>query len=394
MAVQQVTPVTCPNCRVNFAAPIENIINGQDFEMKEAFLQGQFNIIRCPQCGFVGAPGVPILYYDLEKELALVHVPNELNLMGQTREKIVGDLTNRLFNSLPQEQRKFYLLNPTSFLTLESLIKAILQADGITEEMLQAQEERMHLLEELLKSPDEKTLKAKVQANDAKLDRQFFEILTAYMQTAQLMGDQEQAQSILSLRALISRWSSNGKQIVAEIDQELGIIVLKNQEEMLERLQNAANDQEFEALVAAGFAMLDYGFFQNLTNKIDQLAGSGDKNSAQALRQIRTKILDVKNKLEEANRVELEKASQVLQKIIEAKEPVATIEKSLDQINDAFFFILQANIEEAQRQKRDTVAKNLQAIGAIAVQKLQQQHQPQPPVEQAPSPPKIQIATR
>lgn len=361
--------------------------------MKEAFLQGQLNLIQCPQCGFTGAASVPLLYYDLEKELAFVHVPDQLNLLGSTQEKIIGDLTNKLFNSLPKEQQKFYLLNPKSFLTLENLLKAVLEADGITEEMLQAQEERMKLLEEFFKAPDEKALKEKVRANDDKLDRQFFEILTAYMQSAQMMGDQSQAESFFTLRMLISRWSSKGKEIVAEIDKELGIVVLKNQEEMLERLQAAATPREFEELVAAGFGLLDYSFFQTLTGKIDKLAASGDQKTAQLLRELRAKVLETKEKLEAANRAELEKAGKLLQEIIESKQPVTTIEKKLDQINDAFFFLLQANIEEAQRQGREDVAKNLQTLGAIAAQKLREKFQgqggPQPQAA-----PQIQIATR
>jgi hypothetical protein len=390
MPVQQVSPVTCPNCRTQFTAPIENIIDGQDLGMKGAFLQGQLNLIQCPQCGFTGAAGVPVLYYDLEKELAFVHVPDQLTLMADTQEKIVGDLTNKLFNNLPQEQRKFYLLNPKSFLTLDSMVKAIYEADGITEEMLQAQEARMTLLEDLLQSPDEKTLKEKVRANDDKLDREFFELLTAYMQAAEMMGDQTQSQTFLTLRTLISRWSSTGKEYVAEIDQELGIIVLKNQEEMLERLQNAASEEEFQALVTAGFPMLDYGFFQNLTAKIDQ----ADAVTGKSLRELRAKILAAKEKLEAQNQVELENANKVLETIIKSSNPVSAIEKNLDKINEAFFFILQAHIDEAQRQGREQVVQNLQTLGNIAAQmlreKLDQQQPEQPPQET----PKIHIASR
>lgn len=361
--------------------------------MKGAFLQGQLNLIQCPQCGFTGPANVPVLYYDTEKELAFVHVPDQLNLMSETQQKLIGDLTNKLFKSLPEEQRKFYLLNPKNFLTLDSMIKAILEADGITEEMLQSQEARINLLEELLKSPDEKTLKEKVRANDDQLDRQFFEILTTYMQTAQMMGDQTQAQTFFSLRTLISRWSSKGKQFVAEIDEELGILVLENQEELLEKLQNAENEEEFQALVAAGFGMLDYGFFQNLTSKIDKAASRSDTKTAESLRAVRSRVLDVKEKIDAENRVELEKAGKLLQAIIESKDPVSVIDKKLDQINDAFFFVLQANIEEAQRQGHENVAKNLQAIGNIVAQKVRDKIQR----EAAPSPqekPQIHIATR
>ncbi|MEW5957878.1 MAG: CpXC domain-containing protein, partial [Chloroflexota bacterium] len=112
MATQQVVPVSCPNCRFQFTAPVQSIINGQDPAQKAALLQGAVNIAQCPQCGFTDILSTPLLYYDLEKELAFVLAPNNLQLSGVGQEKIIGSLTNALMNSLPAEQRKFYLLNP------------------------------------------------------------------------------------------------------------------------------------------------------------------------------------------------------------------------------------------------------------------------------------------
>jgi hypothetical protein len=114
--------------------------------MKAAFLQGQINLAQCPQCGTTFAANVPLLYYDLEKELSLVLVPPDLNVIGSDQEKLIGDLTNSLVNSLPTEERKFYLFNPKQFLSLESMVKTILEADGISEEVLEAQAARAKLI--------------------------------------------------------------------------------------------------------------------------------------------------------------------------------------------------------------------------------------------------------
>lgn len=396
MSVQQVMPVNCPNCRARFTAPIENIIDGQDMGLKTAFLQGYLNVIRCPQCGFSGMANVPVLYYDLEKELALVHVPTDLNMMGDTQEKIIGELTNKLFNSLPAEQKKFYLLNPTTFLTLENLMKAILEADGITEEVLQAQEARMRLIEEFLNSPNETTLKEKVKEHDTELDREFFETLTAYMQTAQMSGDQQRAQTFLSLRTLISRWSTNGKKIVADIDKELGAVILQSKEELLTKLQNAQSDEEFEALIAAGHGFLDYGFFQQLTTKIDQAASNGSRADADSLRNLRTKILDVKDRQEAQNKQMLEKAGKLLETIFKSRQPEKVIDENLDDMNEAFFFLLQANIEEARRHGHNDAAQALEMIGAMAIAKLQEKYG-EPSEAATPEPeskPTIEIASR
>ena len=87
MATQQVAPVTCPSCNFRFSAPVDSIIDGQDPAQKAALLQGQVNLVQCPQCGFTTMLQTPVLYYDLDKELALVFAPNELQLAGSDQER-------------------------------------------------------------------------------------------------------------------------------------------------------------------------------------------------------------------------------------------------------------------------------------------------------------------
>lgn len=392
MTVQQVAPVVCSTCNTQFTAPIQNIIDGQDLAMKTAFLQGRVNLVQCPQCGSGVRPTVPILYYDLEKELAFVFGPTTLNVSGSDQEKIVGQLTNALVNKLPPEQRKFYLLNPKRFLTLDSMIKAILEADGITEEVMAAQTARVKLLEEFLQTSDEAALKKKAELHDAELDYEFFEMLTLYMQTAQLSGDQARSQTFLALRTILAQLSRNGKKHVADIDAKLGIVVLESQEELLEKLANANNDQELEALVAAGYGMLDYGFFQKLTAKIDQATRNGDSKVAAALKNLRSTILELKANHEEQSRQAIEKATKLLQEILQADRPDKIMEDKIDQIDQSFFFVLGQNINEARRQGHNEPAQALEMIGNMAMAKLQERYAPQPQAEQAKTEPQILIS--
>jgi hypothetical protein len=382
MATQQVVPVTCPNCKIQFHTPIENIIDGQNPALKNALLQGRLNMTQCPQCGLTSPLGVPILYYDLEKELAFVLVPNGLQMAAAEQDKMIGDLTNRLVNNLPPEQRKFYLFNPKQFLTLESMVKAILEADGITEEVLEAQATKVKLIEEFLKVGDEATLKQKVKEHDQELDRQFFEILTASIQAAQMEGNQAGVQALFVLRELLAEWSTQGKQAVAEIDAELGLVYLKGQEDLLERLRNAENEEEFEALIAVGYPLLDYGFFQKLTAQIDEAIKAGDTQKEKFLVDLRTKILDTKARQEEKSRASLQKAAELLREILQSGDPPKVLEQKLDQIDDAFFAVLSANIQEARRQKQDQVAQTMELIGNMALGMLQERMKAKPQTSQ------------
>lgn len=393
MPTQQVVPAQCPNCGAKFNAPVENIINGQNPAMKAAFLQGRLNIVQCPQCGASISPAIPILYYDLQKELAFVLMPPQLNLVGPAQEKMIGNLTNQLINSLPTEQRKFYLFNPKQFLSIESMAKAILEADGITEEMLEAQTQKAKLIEEFLKTPDDEALKKLVETNDDKLDVEFFEILTAYMQAAQMSGDQARFQAFFALRTVLAEMSSKGREIVAQIDKELGLVVIKSQEELLERLENAENQDERESLVAAGQPLLDYTFFQKLTNKIDAATKKGNTQVAQKLKALRSEILDLKAKYEQEAQAALEKASGLLKKVLQSNAPDKVLADNLEEIDDAFFYLLRANIEEARRQKQEQPAQALEMIGNMAMVMLHEKYAPQEEQSEQPRQPQPQILT-
>ncbi|MBE7550125.1 MAG: hypothetical protein HS126_03495 [Anaerolineales bacterium] len=372
MATQQIVPIVCANCRTQFNAPVVPIIDGQNPALKSAFLQGRLSAVPCPQCSFVNTLTIPMLYYDLEKELALVLAPNSLHLAGPDQEKMIGSLTNSLVNSLPSEQRKFYLLNPKVFLTFDSIIKAVLEADGITEEVLEAQKAKVKLLEEFLQVRDESALQEKVKEHDAELDREFFEILTASMQAAQMEGNRAGAQALYALRSVLAELSSQGQQAVAEIDSSLGLVHITSREDLLEKLQNAQSNEEFEAFTAAGHPLLDYTFFQQLTTKIDETAKAGDAKQAETLKNLRTKILDTKARQEEASRAALQKSVALLREVLQSRDPQKILAQKLDQIDESFFAVLSANIEEARRQNQNEAAQAMEMIGNMAMAMLQE----------------------
>ncbi|HEX9923999.1 MAG TPA: CpXC domain-containing protein [Anaerolineae bacterium] len=394
MAVtRQVTPATCPNCGAQFTAPVENIIDGQDLALKSALLRGQLNVVQCPQCGFTHALSVPVLYYDLEKEVAFVLVQGGLQITNAEQEKMIGDLTNKLVNSLPAEERKFYLLNPKQFLTLDSMVKAVLEADGITPEEIEAQQAKVKLLEEFLQVTDETALKKKVKEQEAELDRQFFEILTASIQEAQMVGNTTAVQTLLGLRTLIGRWSRPARTIINEIDAELGAMFIASQDELLKKLEEAEDDQTFEALIAAGYSLFDYGFFQKLTAQLDE-AAANDTKRADQLRKLRTKILDAKDRHEEKLRAGMKKSADLLKKIFQSGQPDRVLAKNIDDIDETFFMILSANIEEAQRQKQTEAAQAMSVIGNMALQMLRERQAQEEGGAPTPVTPNIEIASR
>jgi hypothetical protein len=375
MATRQIAPAVCPVCGTRFTAPIESIIDvNRDPRLKSRFLQGQLNVVQCPQCGTRAPMMAPILYHDPEHELALVLMPNELNLAHTEQQKIIGDLTNALMNRLQPEQRKAYLLTPKTFFSMDSLAKAVLEAEGITPEMLERQKLKAQLINEFLQAEDEESLKKLVKEHDAELDYEFFQILTASAQAAQADGQAQIAQALLGLRSLLAEMSSKGRAAVAEVDASMGLGETITREELLSRLESTQADEEFEELVAAGRPLLDYAFFQNLTSQIEATA---DADRAAQLKSLRTRILNTTAKQDDEARARMQHAANLLKTILEADDPQAAVREHLDQVDDAFFLVLSANIQRAQQENRTDVAQALQQVADMIVGLMEDQLPPE-----------------
>jgi hypothetical protein len=375
MATRQVTPIQCPVCGAQFSAPIESIIDvGRNPQLKAQFLQGNINVAQCPQCGTQAPMTAPLLYHDPTKELALVLMPNELNLRHDDQQKIIGSLTNTLINSLPAEQRKAYLLTPKTYFTMQSLVNAVLEAEGITPEMLERQQDKARLINEFLQAKDEESLRNLVKEHDAELDYEFFQILTASAQAAQADGQSEMAQALLGLRTLLAEFSSQGQSAVAEVDAALGLGETITREELLNRLKDAESDEEFDALVAVGRPLLDYAFFQNLTGQIE---AASDAESESQLKALRTKILDSTAKQDEEAQARMQKASELFKTILQADDPQAVAREHLDEIDDAFFIVLSANIQHAEAENHEEAAKALQQLANMIIGLLEERLPPE-----------------
>ena len=153
MARPAPTTINCPVCGQPFNAIVEQIIDvGHDPTSKERLLSGRVNVITCPHCGYQGMVGSPMVYHDPEKSLAIIHVPMELGLEQTEREKIIGDMTNAVMRALPEDAPKGYLLQPQIALTMQGLIDQVLEADGITREVIDEQLRKVELIDELGKT--------------------------------------------------------------------------------------------------------------------------------------------------------------------------------------------------------------------------------------------------
>ncbi|MEJ5223834.1 MAG: CpXC domain-containing protein, partial [Anaerolineales bacterium] len=192
-----------------------------DPSAKQRLLGGQVNRARCPYCGYQGNLSTPIVYHDNEKELLLTHFPSELGLPVNEQEKLIGPLITQVMNKLPPEKRKAYLLRPQTFLTYQSLIERVLEADGISKDMLDAQQKRVNVIQSLMQvtSPDVRS--EIIKQNQDIIDETFFALFGRIFESAIQSGQQAAAQALNSLQAQLLAESEYGKKVqgqVAEIE--------------------------------------------------------------------------------------------------------------------------------------------------------------------------------
>lgn len=314
MSMQQSITILCPKCGTESDVVIQDIVNGQDLVAKTAFLEERLNEALCVRCHTNITPTVPILYYDLEKETAFVLAPPESSLAAATQDETIQALTNVLINDLPAGQRKPYLFTPTRFDSFERMVDAILEAEGITAEVRQRQAEKAQLIEIFLTSPDEATFQHNIEQYDAELDYDFFELFTGYIQSAQMTGDESKAQMLFALREHLAKSSSQGQLAVAQLDAQMSAEVAKRQEQLLEQLREARNNEQRERLIADNYELLDLTFFEQVAAKIDQAAHAGDSVTANSLKALRSNILFLKTEYEKKTKAALEKGEELLNK--------------------------------------------------------------------------------
>jgi hypothetical protein len=375
MTTRQVVPALCPHCGSRFMASLDNILDvGSDPSAKVRLLQGQVNVTQCPQCGQQAAMKAPLFYHDPEKQLAMAYVPNELGLHNNDQQKIIGDMSNALLNTLPAEQRKGYLLTPQIFINLQRMLEEILKSDGITPEMLAKQKSQAQLLDKLIRATNEEMLRTLVEENEADLDYDFFRLMTASARAAYAEGQVEATQAMLALRNLIAEMAPNGSDIISQVNAELGFGETLTREKLLDMLLTTDSEEEFESLIAAGRSLLDYPFFQDLTKRIED---AGESEEGTQLKDLRTRILDTSARQDEEARQTIEKSANLLKLLLQAKDPREVAKQHLDEIDDAFFSVLTANIQQARSQKQEDVAKRLEQLGAMVLQVVEENMPPE-----------------
>jgi len=347
-------------------------------------LQGRLNTGVCPQCGTGGVLGLPFTYHDPQKELLFCLLPQELRLSEAERQRAIGQMSNAIINALPSEQRKGYLLRPRVFLTFQTLVEAILEADGITKEMLRAQQEQARLLSQMVQTADDPLRLASLIGEQAgKISRDFFALLSAQIDGAEQQNQAEATEKLTRLRDILLERTTVGKQIAEEqqsITKALeGIDKALSRESLLDRVIGAMGDHEdqiLQVLVALARPLFDYRFFQLLTERIDQASTEESHESVDALKTLRTKILESVQRLDADVREQVQEKTRILSEIIRSPDREAAIQERLEEIDETFMSVLETHIAQSENQDQHEAAEAFRAIRGTILKIFQESAPP------------------
>lgn len=366
------TQIRCASCGQPFGVAVRTIVDAQrDPQGKALLMAGHLNVFSCPHCGFENRVVTPLLYHDAAKSLLIAFIPMEISLQtGKSEEKIIGDMLNELTRSLPKEEFRAYMFNPKRALTLEGLREQVMEADGITKEMLDQQRRRVELMQSLMATENEEALKQAIEAADSQIDEAFFRLLAVMHQRLSSEGQSQIAASLAMLQERLLRYSSYGQQMLANLNEQQNLVqgVLAEVEALGEQatradlrglaLKYGQDEARLQALVALTRPAMDYQFFTEFTQAISQAAAK-DRPAMEA---VRDRLLALTQAYDEEEKGEVEEMLSFLTELVNSPDPDALIEQSAERIDARMLPILAANMEQARRQNNPRAVEALQRV--------------------------------
>jgi hypothetical protein len=371
-SLAQTVQINCPNCNTPFQTQIFTIVDvTQQPELKQALLNGQLNVAVCPNCQMTTMLGTPLIYHDASKELLLAYVPQELNLNQEQEERLIGDTTSAIMQTLPQDTPRGYLFTPRRVMSLASLIDSVLEADGIPREVLEQQRKRVELISTLAAAlPEEQEFNRLVQEHRDEMSPEFFATIDAFIQASVQEGQNESAQVLQMLRGKLAEMTgfSGDQQATGESSADM--------QQLIERLAGASDDA-LEEIIGEVRPELDYSFFQAWTERIEAMQAEGQTEEAQRLTSRRQQILELIERMDQEAQAMFEAGSNTLRDIMAAPDAEAAMRERREEINEAFMLVLSANIAQAQRTGREDMATRMEQISQMAIEMIQESLPPE-----------------
>lgn len=362
---QMIARITCPNCQNQFQTPVEQVIDVRaDPGAKGRVLNGAVNVAICPHCRMGGPLSLPFLYHDPEKELAFVFMPMDAGRTDIERQQAIGKLTTEVMDGLPPEERKGYLLQPQVFFSLENLTDKLLEVEGITPEMIEAQRAKADLLRRMLETESDEDLEVMIRENEDAIGKDFFRLLALNLQVLQSAGQAAGLEKLVALREKVLELTEVGKRVKVQEEMIEALHADPTRETLVDLLVRAADEETREVLLVFGRPLVDYPFFQALTARIDAAADAKEKKRLTALRK---EVLEVRDRLDEQTRAVIEGRAELLRDLLISSDPENLARRRFAELDEAFFNLLASELEDAREAGNESAVESLQRIWELVI---------------------------
>lgn len=373
---------SCPRCRQPILAEVQQLFDvNTDPTAKQRLMSRSTNIARCQACGYEGMMSTPIVYHDPSKELLLTFFPPEMGLPVNEQEKQIGPLINQVVNSLPAEKRKGYLFQPQTMFTYQTLLDKVLEADGITKEMIEAQQKRVGLIQRLLTTPKPEDRTSIIAQENTMIDGAFFAILSTIIESATMQGDEKSVQLLNEIQMQLLKETEVGKTLLAQSEETQAALktlqdASKNgltREILLDTLMSLTSDSSLTTIVSLARNGLDYQFFQLLSEKIE--AESEDKK--QPMIDLRDKLLNITRDIDNELKNRLAEGAKLLFTILAEPDLEEAVKKHLPEMDEFFTQALQSEFEAAHQKGDMERIEKIQKVISI----VEKESAPPPEIE-------------
>lgn len=363
---------SCPNCNQPIVADIYQVLDiKQEPQLKELLLSGRLNFAQCSVCGFQGQLPVPLVYHDGEKELLLTFTPPDANKTMEEKESALAPLLKQVTDSLTPEERKGYLFQPQTMLTMNNLVKNVLLADGITEEMIQAQQEQMRLLELLLSAEGEQLTKV-VREHKEQINREFFGLFAEIAQQVVASGDEASIAKIQQLQDVLMDETEVGRSIKSEAEEikkaTQSLEALGNnltRSSLLELILAAPNQERVKAFAGLIRPAMDYEFFKLFTDKIE----SSDPDKRKELVERRNLLLKLTQEIDQQLEERVSETKSQIDSILESDSLEEALYQNIRSVDQFFVQVLSTELNQARENDDAQREEKLKELLGI-IQKL------------------------
>ncbi len=363
---------SCPNCKQPLVAEIFQVVDVKlNPRLKELLLAGGLNFAQCQICGFQGQLPVPLVYHDGDKELLLTFSPPDPAKTMEEKESALAPLLKQVTDNLAPEARKGYLFQPKAMLTMNNLVKNVLLADGITEEMLQAQQEKMRLLEKIFMVEGEQLIQ-EIRNNQEKIDREFFALFAEIAQQVTANRDQDTIEKIKLVQEALMEETEVGRSIKTEAEEiksaTKSLEALGNnlsRTSLLELVLSAPNHERVKAYAGLVRPAMDYEFFKLFTEKIENSESEQRKEMVER----RNLLLKITQEIDDQLNERVLEAKGLLERILESESIEDALMQNSSKIDQIFIQAVSSELKSA-KEKQDGEREEKLEVLLQSIQKL------------------------